>query len=406
VKALIGALALALVGLLGARFGFREEAAPLPLRLVVSTGLQFLVLGFLLGPHGTGLLGPDLLESFSPAVVLGLGWIGLTFGMQFEPGVMARIDRAELGAGLAQALAAFVLLAAVGLAVAALAHWGPEARLLVLAGAAVASISTPTGLAIVFGAAPAAGSLSRLLSVAASLDGAVGLAALATVLAAFHGRPAAGGSLLDALRWLAASVLLGIFAGWLLVSVTRRRPGRQELVLFLLGLALLAAGSQAFLGLSALFGSAVAGAFVARTSAASRRIQDALGRWEQPVHVVFLLLSGALLRWPGWEVVPLVAAYVLLRAGAKVLGGLAALPALPRGRRHRGLGLGLLAQGGLSIAMAVSIRHVLAPAGGTGLDLFFATVVLGVAVSEVVGPPVIRRMLAVRGELSGEPARG
>ncbi|HKK08976.1 MAG TPA: hypothetical protein VKA44_08835, partial [Gemmatimonadota bacterium] len=59
-----------------------------------------------------------------------------------------------------------------------------------------------------------------------------------------------------------------------------------------------------------------------------------------------------------------------------------------------------LAQGGLSIAMAVSVRHVLAPAGGRALDLFFATVVLGVALSEMLGPPIIRSVLAARGEVS------
>lgn len=400
-KVLLAALVLALVGLLGARFGFREEAAPLPLRLVLSTGTHFLLLGFLLGPEVSGLLGPHLLESFSPAIVLGLGWIGLLFGMQFEPRALAALDRREVTAGLAQALVAFLVLAAAGAAGVAWLGGGRQALLLVLAAAAVASISTPTGLGIVFGSAPVSGALSRLLSVAASLDGAVGLGALAVVLAFFH--PATPDGIVTLLRWLAASVLLGVFAGWLLVSVTRQRPERQELVLFLLGLALLAAGTQAFFHLSALFGAAVAGAFVALVSPSPQRIQDALTRWEKPVHVIFLLLSGALLRWPGWQVVPLVVAYVLLRAGAKLAGGLTCLPALASGSRTPGLGLGLLAQGGLSIAMAISIRHVVSPAGSPALDLFFATVVLGVTVSEVAGPPLIRRLLAARGELSGGP---
>jgi Kef-type K+ transport system membrane component KefB len=400
VRALLAALVLALLGMLGARWGFRADRAPVSIRLVLSTGTHVLLVGFLLGPNGADLLGPGLLDAFSPAIVLGLGWIGLMFGMQFDSSVMATLRPAEVAGATAQAVVAFALLAAVGLGlVRGIPGAGKEATLLVLCTAAIAAISTPTGLAIVFGSAPVRGGLSRILSVAGSLDGAVGLGALAVVLAVLHPHTSPGGFAPPVVRWLLTSVLLGVLAGWLLVSLLRVRPRRPEMVLFLIGLGLLAAGTQAFFHLSALFGSAVAGVFVARASPASRRLQDALVRWEKPVHVVFLLLSGALLRWPGWEVVPLVLAYVVLRAGAKLAGGLAVLPALPSSQRTPALGLGLLAQGGLSIAMAVSIRHILGGSGGHALDLFFATVVLGVTVSEAVGPPIIRQLLVRRGEL-------
>lgn len=399
-NALLAALVLALLGLLGARWGFRAERAPVSIRLLFSTGTHFLLLGFLLGPHGAGLLGPDLLEAFSPAVVLGLGWIGLMFGMQFDPAVAAAIGPGEIIASLAQAAVAFVFLAGIGIPVSHVL-WGAsgEVTVLVLCAAAIAAISTPTGLAVVFGSAPVGGRLSRFLSVAGSLDGAVGLGALAVVLAAFHPGDPVAGPIPSVLSWLLTSVLLGLLAGWLLVSLLRVRPRRPELVLFLIGLGLLAAGTETFFHLSALFGSAVAGAFVARASPAARRLQEALTAWEKPVHVVFLLLSGALLSWPGWGVVPLVLAYVLLRVAAKLAGGLAALPVLPPGERTPALGLGLLAQGGLSIAMAVSIRHVLGVSEGRSLDLFFVTVVLGVTLSEILGPPVIRGLLVRREEI-------
>ncbi len=404
-RALLAALVVALLGLLGARLGFRSDRGPVSIRLLLSTGTHFLLIGFLLGPHGADLLRPGLLDAFSPAIVLGLGWIGLMFGMQFDADVMETLRPSEVIGATAQAVVAFALLAAAGVGLGrGVLGAGEEATLLVLCAAAIAAISTPTGLAVVFGSAPVRGGLSRLLSVAGSLDGAVGLGALALVLAFFHPRVAAGAIAAPTLRWLLISVLIGVLAGWLLVSLLRVRPRRPELVLFLIGLGLLAAGTEAFFQLSALFGSAVAGAFVARASPAGRRLQEALVRWEKPVHIVFLLLSGALLRWPGWEVVPLVVAYVLFRAGAKFAGGLAALPALPSDTRTPALGLGLLAQGGLSIAMAVSIRQLLAGSGGRALDLFFATVILGVTVSEAVGPPVIRQLLARRGELVADAA--
>lgn len=403
-KALLAVLILVLAGLLGARFGFREERGPLGLRLLLATGTHFLVLGYLLGPQALGLFTPELLDTLSPVIMLGLGWIGLLFGLQFEVPALRGFRADEHVATFGQAVVAFAVLAGAGLAaLELLGVTDPLAVPLTLAGAATGAISTPTGLGVVFGSIRASGPVSRLLSLAASLDAAVGLVALAGVLAWFHPPSILADAPLAPLRWMAVSVLMGLLFGWLFLSLTRDPGDPQEFVLFLLGLALLAAGVQAYFSVSALFGCAVAGAFIANATPMRERAFQVLSTWETPVHVLFLLLSGALLRFTGWVLVPMVLGYVVLRVGGKLLGGAWLARTLPPTERRGDLGLGLTAQGGISVAMAVSVHHVLGNAypGSVGPDLFFATVVLGVAACEMIGPPLIRRLLVRAGEADG-----
>lgn len=408
-KALLAVLILVLLGLLGARFGFREERGPLGLRLLFAAGTHYLLVGYALGPQALGLLTPDLLEALSPVIMLGLGWIGLLFGLQFEREALMRFRADEHLAAFGQAAVAFAVLAAGGLAALELLDvTDPLAVPLTLAGAAAGAISTPTGVALVFGSVRAAGPVTRLLSLSTSLDAAVGLGALALVLAWHHPPSVLAEIPLAPLRWLAVSILLGLVFGWLFLSLTRDRDDPREFVLFVLGLALLAAGAQAYFSVSALFGCALAGAFIANATPLGERTYEVLSTWETPVHVLFLVLSGALLRFTGWILVPLVLGYVLLRTGGKLLGGLWLTRPLPAGQRRSDLGLGLTAQGGLSVAMAVSVHHLFSRvyAGSAASDLFFATVVLGVAVCEMVGPPLIRRLLVSAGEVGevGEEA--
>lgn len=403
-KALLAVLILVLLGLLGARFGFREERAPLEFRLLLTSGTHFLVIGFLLGPQSLGLLTSDLLDALSPVIMLGLGWIGLLFGLQFDVASLRRFRTDEHLAAFGQAVVAFAVLAGAGLATLELLRVnGPLAVPLTLAAAAAGAISTPTGLAVVFGSVRATGPVSRLLSLTASLDAAVGLVALAGVLAWHHPPSALADLPLAPLRWLVVSVLLGLLFGWTFLSLTREGGDPREFVLFLLGLALLAAGAQAFFSVSALFGCAVAGALIANSTGMRQRAFEVLSTWETPVHVLFLLVSGALLRFTDWWLVPLVIGYVAVRTAGKLLGGMWLGRTLPPGDSRRDLGLGLTAQGGLSVAMAVSVHHLFGKAypESVGPDLFFATVVLGVAACEVIGPPLIRRLLVSADEVGG-----
>jgi hypothetical protein len=136
-------------------------------------------------------------------------------------------------------------------------------------------------------------------------------------------------------------------------------------------------------------------------------VYTALARWEKPVHVLFLLLAGALLSFNSWQVAVLLAGYLVLRTAGKLVGGQLARPLLePTPGRER-FGATLLSQGGVSIAIAMSALLVLRTRfpGSPVVPAFFDAVILGIMVFEILGPVAMRRVLAGVGEIheAGEP---
>jgi len=98
---------------------------------------------------------------------------------------------------------------------------------------------------------------------------------------------------------------------------------------------------------------------------------------------------------------------VALRVGAKWGAGALLVRVLPRESRAPGsIGLALLPQGGISLAMAVSAALTYAGLqveGVNAVEVLFAVVVLGVVVSELMGPVLTTRVLRRAGEI---PAPG
>jgi hypothetical protein len=158
--------------------------------------------------------------------------------------------------------------------------------------------------------------------------------------------------------------------------------------------------------LSPLFVSAVMGALVANLSPNTERIQLLLSRWEKPVYVTFLLVAGALLQIPTWIVFPMAVGYAMLRFLAKLIGaGLLAGVVRFGFDVPKRLGLGLVPQGGISIAMAVSGALMYSDLRIRGVDaeaVLFAVIVMGVALAELTGPFLTTRLLERAGEIPTE----
>lgn len=403
---ILAALVLALLALLGARYSFSTESVPAGPRLLLRTGTHFLFLGFLLGSHGLGILPPEIVEQLNPLLAIGLGWISFLFGLQLDRGQLEHFPRGFLSVAVGQAVVAFFLFLGSGWAVlAALDRTGPTVELLLLGAAATACVSTPAGIALVSATLMVRGPVHRLLFFIASVDAVVGITALQVAYALYHPTELVGG--LPGLAqpwWIAVAVGLGVVGGILFLWLTRPKPGKEELVLFLLGIATFLAGTALYLRLSPLFVGMVAGVVVANFSPDRQRLHDALQSWEKPIYIVLLLLAGAILEFPTAWVVPLGVGYAVLRLGSKTVGAWTATRFVPRDRRPPPLyGLGLAPQGGISLAMVVS--GVLTYSGLTlnGLDaveILFGTVVLGVTLSELAGPVLTRSVLRRAGEIS------
>lgn len=405
---LVATLVLILLALLGARFTFSTQRVPAGPRLILRTGTHFLFVGFLLGPAALGLVSTAALGQLSPLLGLALGWIGLLFGLQLDRSALKHFPRVFLVLALGQAILAFGVILGVGLVAAGVLQVQGDALLLVLLGAAAtACISAPAGVAMVSANFMAKGKVKDLLFFVASVDGMVGITALQITYAAMHGTSAlAAPGETAAWFWGLAGVGLGVVCAVVFLWLARLRPSREELVLYLLGISALSAGAALQLQISPLFVGMVAGALITNLNPQWHRVFRMMERWEKPIYVVLLLLAGASLRFPTAWIVPLAVAYALVRGGAKVVSTalLVNTLSLPF-RTPRRLGLGLVPQGGISIAMALSLALTLsavAPRIG-GVDageLVLATVVLGVVISELSGPLLTAAVLRAAGEIA------
>ncbi|MDT8340201.1 MAG: cation:proton antiporter [Longimicrobiales bacterium] len=398
---LIATLALILIALLGSRFSFATRQVSAGSQLLLRTGTHFLLLGFLLGPTALGLLSREAVGQLSPLLGLALGWIGLLFGLQLERGALRHFPRVFLVLALGQATLVCALLLAGGLLLASRLSLAGEATMLVLAGAAAtACISTPAAVAIVAANFRVKGQVKDLLYFVASLDAIVGITVLHVAYAAMHGTPvmAARGDE-PVWFWVLAGVGLGVVCAVIFLWLARLRPSREELVLYLLGISALAAGAALQLQLSPLFVGTVTGVIITNLNPQWHRAFRIMERWEKPIYLILLLLAGAALRIPAWWVLPLALGYAVTRALAKVLatGFLVRVLPLPF-PTPLSLGMGLVPQGGISIAMAISLSLTLRSsdarmAGVDAADLLFATVIVGVVISDLVGPFLTTRLL-------------
>lgn len=396
-------LILALIGLLGAQLTFARRDPPLGPRISIAIGLPFLFVGFALGPHLLGLLSHEIVDQLNPLLALGLGWIGVLFGLQLDRDHLRQFPPRYLALAWLQAVVAFGIVFLTGYLI--VDAWLPlRLEVVVLVVAATACVSTPAAIALISNAYKTRGRVARLLFYVASLDAAVGIAALGLTHSAHHsGVLGSSGGAQSLFEWFAFSVLLGLFFGILFLSLTRVRPRTQELLLLLIGLVLFAAGTAFYLSLSPLFICMIAGVVIGNLSPMRRRAYAALSEWEKPIYIILLVLAGALLEFASWWIAPLVAAYVGLRILAKWLGGLLASRLRPRDVNLPGtFGLALTPQGGISLAMAISFVLIYNPTGpelSTAISIFFATLVIAVGITDLIGPYLVRAVLERAGEL-------
>jgi hypothetical protein len=419
---LFATLALILIALLGARISFSGRGVPSAYSLVLETGIYFVFVGFLLGPGALRLIDEASLDQLSPLLGLALGWIGLFFGLDLERHKLRHFDRSFIVVALGQAVLVFFIFLGIGfLAAGAAGFEGPHVTLLLLGAAATACISTPAGVMMVATRLRARGDVTKLLGFSASLDSVVGITALNVAYASMHGTPAmvaSGGQ--PFWFWLLASVGLGVVCAVVFLWLARLRPSREELVLYLLGFSALCAGAGLQLQLSPLFVGMVTGILVTNLNPQWHRLFRLMARWEQPVYVILLLLAGAALRFSTWWVLLLAVAYAVVRGFAKVVSAAALTRLLSLGSVvpesvrltfpvPKRLGLALVPQSGISVAMAVSLSLTVGAAaplvGGVPAgELVFVVVVLGVVISEVVGPFFTAAVLRAAGEVPAPEA--
>jgi len=362
----------------------------------LTSGAEYLVLGFVLGPHVLDIVGPSLVQTFEPVVIVGIGWLALVIGLSyFRVGTRRiRFGRRLLGIVMS-------LLATAGVAAAvffmARRFTGLSKAELYFVSAACGLVSAESTRHTVRWVVERLGARGEMSDLAADLARASSLIPACLLAGLFAFAPEQTLTIVPGWGRVLLTFGLGIVLGLIAALLLGRDFRRDESWGILLGTSLLAMGAAVSLGLSPLATMFAMGL----TLAASRHgheIKAMVTPTEKPVFLPATLLAGVYVNTSlPRELLGLVVVALTVKIAVRVLLGLL-LSAGSKVARPAGieLGMSMLSSGALSLAIAFAIaRRVPGPIGDAVLLLAAAATVLG----EFVGPAMLRRALSRADEL-------
>lgn len=329
--------------------------------------LLLLLLGFVIGPRGLGLLSANALASLDPAMPVALTALGVLIGLGFN--IRKTGERRLLAAASVEAGTTLTLVAAGALVLAPIWSLAPDVPVWFVA-ATLGICASASSTAVSRSPDRSRAQVARI----GDLDDVLPVAAGGVALA-FLRESAAGPAALLLLESVAVALVIGV-AGWLLLA---RSTSEIEQRVYIIALLLLLGGAAEYLSLSALVSGMLAGMFWEGVGGPARdRVRRDVLHIQHPVIVLVLVVTGARVDVPtGWLGMGL--AYLFLRTAGKLAGGWLARRIVGTSE-IRDVGLSLLSPGIVGIAFALNAMR----AGGPDVASVLTIVVIGAAGSEAV----------------------
>ncbi|UCF35548.1 MAG: cation:proton antiporter [Acidobacteriota bacterium] len=377
----------------------------------------YILAGIALGPTGFDIFGKDLAASemgvfTNIALMLVAFGIGERFDLQqLRPSAKAliRVSLGEIGLTF--------LLVCLGVSFAAWATIDNEgfaggfswlASLGLVAGS-IAVATAPATVVVVIRELEASGPVSRLALSSVVVNNAISVTLFGLTVAASRsllGVESGSGPLLIVIPILktVAALLLGVLIGFLTDVLVHRLTRRDEVLIVALAAVFFCGGLASLLGLSSILAGVAAGFAVVNRDRRDVRAFRALNDFEPPLYGIFFALAGAeldLAELAAGGIVGVV--FVLTRAAGKYFGAWwgarsAGLPEV----HQKSLGLGLMPQAGLAIALAFLIRQD--PSMEAIRSVLLSAIITSVVVNELIGPPLVR-LMALRAREIQRPIR-
>ncbi len=379
---------------------------------LVLTGIEYIVLGVLLGPQvPLDIPAFSELESLLPIVALAVGWVGLLRGMELS----FRRYRGHVPTGISR-IVLVQAIAAGGLTTAAAYYAFSSGELFPVGSPATSVVVGYNEIwmsAAVMGCAAAAGSFAPIellerrydligetperIRRMAGLSDLLAIVVFGILFCVFHRVDPEAPVTPSPTEWVVVTIALGVLLGFLFTPFLGADDSENGRFLTMVGIIVLASGAAYFLDLSPLLVNLCLGAVLVNTARAGPQIHATLERTKRPMSLVLLVFAGALAHPVDPAHAALVAGgYVVLRLIGKAIGTyLAAWRSPLRGDYYRGL----VAHGEVSVAMAVSFRLVFS---GPAVDLAYIAILASVVVNDLFAPRILRGLLVDTGDIRGE----
>lgn len=391
-KSILGLLLLALLAIFGSRYFERKIKIPAVVRRIFAGGMVFLYAGILMGPSVLGLIDRATFLKLSPVVTIALFWIGLIFGVHLKIKDLKRISPSVHLLAYGQSILTYFFIAVIfylllGRFFRQMDSMAMVASVMTLA-ACASGTSQGTLLRLTRNNRQFRGPTAQVATVTATLDDIPAIISTGLLTFFIH-VSLPGQTVLPGMVWMGLALVAGIMGGWIIKVMLEKVDNEQGRLLILLGTSAVGGGLCAYLHLSPIFVGTIMGAAYANFSARNDKVFDIMSRSESTLYVLFLVLVGSMIRLRFEVLLLLVLVYVAVRIVGKILGGMmfpVSWPTKPRPSRY--IGLALLPQGGLAIAIAI---HYQMTFPNPMSELVVSIVIMGIVINELYAGPLALR---------------
>lgn len=369
-------------------------------RFLVVSGAEYLLLGFLLGPAFPTIHAFDNITGLLPLIALAAGWVGLLRGTDFDLASLQKLDPAtwrvvflhHLLPGAALGAGAYFFFTESGWVEAGVRDAAVSAAAL----ACFAAADSAEPFDLLGRRYEISGRLAPLLRNATRLGDILVILAFGLIFCVFH-ESAEGAPSYSPSTWAWVTVMLGVALGFLFSLFLAGDESDNSRFLALVGIIAFASGGAYFLELSPLAVNLVMGLVLVNFARRGQLLHATLESTERPMAIVLLIFAGAL--WQPTPLVPTLLAlggYLIIRPGAKWLASVIAVWGTTL---RKDIFRGLLAQGDVTLAMAVSFRLVYQ---GEAANIAYSVVLGSVILNDLIAPRLLRGLLVDAGELQRE----
>lgn len=371
-----GLIVLLVLGFFGSYLTGQTKRFSLGFQSVLTLGGGFLFLGLLLGPHVSGSLSKSALKDLSPVISLGLGWMGLLVGLQFDWKLIRQISmEVKCQSAIISILTTIPVCAffyGVGNS-----QWVtfdvPFGTCLCLA--CIASLSDYSAMALMKNVDSARGGIVKQIQLLTDMRVPYALLIMALwygLEAVFQHHSLTGSHenaefisswlgynglyyCLEIVFWFVIAIGLGFSLGCLLHYLTSERLQSNEMLLIITGTVVLSSGLASYIHSSPLFVNFILGLTLTNLPNFARgRLSNRLIQTERPFFTVFMIFVGALWVPQNLYTLLFIVAFILVRFFAILCSVKIAKRAVPNaGISYQPIFLGMISQGGMPLAIAV-----------------------------------------------------
>lgn len=402
-----GILAILGIGVFGGIVGAHLFQA-----IKVPQVVGYIMMGLLIGDVGFGLVHAETIAQMESLNLFALGIIGFLVGGELHIDIFKKQGKQLFSILIFEGLAASVL---VGIPVTFITYMLTDTWTTALAAGvvfgAIASATDPAATLNVLYEYRSRGILTTTLVAIVALDDALAMTLYGLGTTTAQILTGSSASYTEELMMtgveLGGAVAMGLFAGFILHYMTRWVTSPEKLFTGAIGLILLIIGVAATLHMDVILAAMTMG--VTLVNIAPKRasqIFDTVRSFADPIYVIFFVLVGARLNlgaMPGW-LWGIVAIYVAGRSFGKIAGawiGGSIAGAEPVVCKYSGMGL--FAQGGITVGLSIMAAHHLGDVAVTDTlslgDMIIFSMTASTFVLQLTGPPLIRLASKLSGEI-------